>query len=110
MGDVSFPFASNQAWSLIISLVFFTSCGMTNNHTDKKPSAMTDSTSFAIAPSTNLLQDKTVKFLWCIKKHNASKRDSFNTIVINEDYCKIITDPERAALGYEATFNGNECW
>jgi len=45
--------------------------------------------------------DKTVKFLW---------RDRNDSIVINEEYCKTISAPEKAALGYVATFIGNECW
>jgi hypothetical protein len=49
----------------------------------------------------NTLSDKTVKFLW---------RDSSASIVINEEFCKTISDPEKAALGYVATFIGNECW
>lgn len=47
------------------------------------------------------LTDKTVKFLW---------RDSSASIVINEEFCNTISDPEKAALGYVATFIGNECW
>ena len=50
-------------------------------------------------PDTNIA-DKTVTFLW---------RDSNAAIIINEDYCKAISDQEKAALGYVATFIGNEC-
>jgi hypothetical protein len=99
-----------QKFVSIVSIVFLFSCGITNNHTAKKPSEITNSTSCFVAPKTYSLKDKTIKFLWSVKKHNESQRDSFNTIVINEDYCKTITDPERAALGYVATFIGNECW
>lgn len=34
--------------------------------------------------------------LWCLLK-------------INEFYCKKITDPERAVIGYIATFIGSDC-
>lgn len=54
--------------------------------------------------------DTTVKFLWCANKYNEDLQDTVNSIFINEDYCKTITDPERAALGFVATFIGNECW
>ena len=99
-----------QTLTLILSIIFFTSCGLTNSNADKKPSVITDSTSCFTAPKTYSLKDKTIKFLWCVKKQNESRRDSTNTIVINEEFCKTITDPERAALGYVATFIGNECW
>jgi len=56
------------------------------------------------------LKDTTVKFLWCAKRYNEELQDTVNSIFINEDYCKTITDPERAALGFVATFIGNECW
>ena len=96
--------------AFFISIIFLVSCGMTNNHADKKTFAITISTSCVIAPKIYSAKDKIIKFLWCIKKHYVSQRDSFNTIVINEDFCKTISDPERAALGYVATFIGNECW
>jgi len=53
-----------------------------------------------LKPKTFTLTDKTVKFLW---------RDSSSSIVINENFCKTISEPEKAALGYVATFIGNEC-
>jgi hypothetical protein len=72
----------------IILFIFLLSCGQTSTNNDLKES--TDTTSASL----------TVKFLW---------RDSA-TIVINQDFCKTITNPEKAALGYVATFIGNECW
>ncbi len=59
---------------------------------------------------TCILTDTTVKFLWCANKYDEELQDSVNSIFINEDYCKRITDSERAALGFVATFIGNECW
>jgi len=56
------------------------------------------------------LTNTTVKFLWCANKYDEELQDTVNSIFINEDYCKTITDPERAALGFIATFIGNECW
>lgn len=55
------------------------------------------------------LTDKNVNFLSRTKKYDATIKDSLNTIVLNEAYCKTITDPEKAALAYVATFVGNEC-
>lgn len=74
----------------IILFIFLLSCGQATTNQDLKES--TDTTSVA-------LTTKTIKFLW---------RDSA-AIVINQDFCKTITDPERAALGYVATFIGNNC-
>src|SRR3569832_142073 len=58
----------------------------------------------------NMVNDTTVKFLWRANKYNEELKDTFNSIFINEAYCKTISDAERAALGYVATFIGNECW
>ena len=55
------------------------------------------------------LTDKNISFLSGTKKYDATIKDSLNTMVINEAYCKTITDPEKAALAYVATFVGNEC-
>ncbi len=55
------------------------------------------------------LTDKNINFLSRTKKYDATINDSINTMVINEAYCKTITDPEKAALAYVATFVGNEC-
>ncbi len=77
--------------SYVILFIFFLSCGQANTNKDLTKSSDTAS----IAQST-----KTVKFLW---------RDS-TSIIINQDFCKTITDSEKAALGYVATFIGNECW
>ena len=75
----------------IILFIFLLSCGQTSTNNDLKESTDTTSASLTV---------KTVKFLW---------RDSA-AMVINQEFCKTITDPEKAALGYVATFIGNDCW
>lgn len=75
----------------IILLAFLLSCEQANTHHDPKGNIDTASVSLSV---------KTVKFLW---------RDSA-AIVINQYFCKAVTDPEKAALGYVATFIGNDCW
>ncbi len=55
------------------------------------------------------LSDKKVKFLWREKKYNEEVKADVSSIVLNEDYIKTISDPERAVLGLIATFVGNEC-
>ncbi|WP_257668833.1 hypothetical protein [Parapedobacter tibetensis] len=55
------------------------------------------------------LENRTVKFLWREDRFNEEFNTTINTIVLDESYAKTITDPEKAALGYVATFIGNEC-
>jgi len=59
--------------------------------------------------NNNLLKDSTVKFLWREDRYDEELKGTYNTIVINENYCKTITEQERAALAYIATFVGSEC-
>ncbi|EEI93399.1 hypothetical protein HMPREF0765_1008 [Sphingobacterium spiritivorum ATCC 33300] len=49
------------------------------------------------------------KFLWREDQYDEELKDTFNMIRINEDLAKNLSDPERAAIGYVATFIGNEC-
>lgn len=53
------------------------------------------------------LTNKKIKFLW--RKNSTSQKMEVNSIVLNEHYIKTITEPEKAALAYVATFIGNEC-
>lgn len=55
------------------------------------------------------LVDKKIKFLWRETKYNKNLKTDINSIVLNENYIKTISDPEKAALAYVATFVGNEC-
>jgi len=97
----------------IATLILLASCVQTNNNSDKNEVVNSDTIS-KIVENTSVanfqLTDKTVKFLWCADKYDEALKDTFNSIFIDEDFCKTITDPERAALGYVATFIGNECW
>ena len=84
--------------------MLFISCGQPNNNQNKSE-VITNTT----LKTNETLKDKTIKFLWRENKYDETLKDTFNTISINEDFCKTITEPERAALGYVATFIGNEC-
>lgn len=55
-------------------------------------------------------ENKEVKFLWRGNKFNQEANQEVNSIVINEPFCNSISNQEKAALGYIATFIGNECW
>ncbi|MBK7741159.1 MAG: hypothetical protein IPI42_11575 [Saprospiraceae bacterium] len=79
----------------LTTLIFLASFGEVKGSTYKSAGANADTT------KTFALADKTVKFLW---------RDSNASIVINKEFCKTISDLEKAALGYIATFIGSECW
>ena len=96
----------------ILSILFLVSCGQTTNKPDKSQVVQTDSVSKKVVETENKIKltDKTVKILWRDDKYDEELKDTFNSIFINEDFCKTMTDPERAALGYVATFIGNECW
>jgi hypothetical protein len=52
---------------------------------------------------------KTVLFLWRQDRYNKKYKTTFSEICLNESYCKTITDPERAIIGYIATFIGSDC-
>lgn len=58
---------------------------------------------------TSELNNKNVKILWRDTVYDEELKTDINIIVLNKDYQKNITEPERAALGYISTFVGNEC-
>lgn len=53
--------------------------------------------------------DKKITVLWRDTVYDEELKTDINTIVLNKDDQENITEPERAALGYVATFVGNEC-
>ena len=55
------------------------------------------------------LTNKKIKFLWRKNLYNKELKMEVNSIVLNDNYIKTITEPEKAALAYVATFIGNEC-
>ena len=59
---------------------------------------------------TIFAKDTTVMILWRGNKYDTTYKDSVNAVIINLNYCKTISDPVRAALGYVATFVGSDCW
>lgn len=96
----------------IASLVLFISCRQTNNNSNKGELINEDTSSKTNETAINktiALRNKTVKFLWRKMAYDETLKDTLNSIFVNEDYCKTITDPERAALAFVATFIGSEC-
>src|SRR5690606_1883677 len=55
------------------------------------------------------LQNKEIKFLWRETIYDKQLEAEINTIVLNEEYIRNITEPEKAVLAYIATFIGNAC-
>ncbi|WP_215224675.1 hypothetical protein [Echinicola shivajiensis] len=54
-------------------------------------------------------KNKKATVLWRETLYDEELKTEVNTIVLNKDYKENITEAERAALGYIATFIGNEC-
>jgi len=55
------------------------------------------------------LQDRSTRFLWREKRFLEEYGATVSTIVLDTAYAGTLTNPEKAALGYVATFIGNEC-
>ena len=55
------------------------------------------------------IENKTIDFLWRKNKFDRKINDTIEEICINTSFCKTISEPEKAALGYVATFVGNDC-
>ena len=92
---------------LIVLLITLYSCGQKKSVPEEKE-AISDSTSEA--DETWLLRDTSVDFLWRETVYDPVFKDSISSIFINESYCKVISEQEKAALGFVGTFIGNECY
>ncbi len=71
-----------------------------------------DYTEFVISTKTLkplTLANKKVKVLWRETQYSEEYKTDINNIVLNDEYIKTISEPEKAALAYIATFIGNEC-
>ena len=55
------------------------------------------------------LKDNKTKVLWRENVYYEDLKTEVNTIILNKEFIKNITEPERAALAYVASFIGNEC-
>ena len=91
----------------ILVLTILISCGQVET---KKESKETSESNSLIDVSSDTQKDTTIQILWRDMKYDASLKDTFNSIFINQDYIKLMTEPEKAALAYIATFIGSECW
>ncbi len=90
----------------ILALILLTSCKQVKN-----VNATVFQSDSTVNESLDIqLPDTTLLFLWRDMKYDASLNETVNSIFINRDYLSTITEPEKAAIGYVATFIGNECW
>ena len=56
-----------------------------------------------------VLKDTTISFLWREFMKSEDPSDSISNICIDTNYCRKISSAEKAAIGYVATFIGNDC-
>jgi len=59
--------------------------------------------------NTFQLKDTTLKVAWREEVFDSKLKQTINSMVLNESYFSGVTEAEKAALGYLATFVGNEC-
>lgn len=91
---------------LCLALVFISCKNQTansasdENQSEKEALAMQQAGTFA---------DTTITFLWRELRHDPSVKAEVSILKLNTDYIDSTTDYEKAALGYVATFVGNDC-
>ena len=84
----------------VLFYILFFSCNNLNKETRKTQTLIIN----------NILKDTTIQIIWREWKYDSVSKDTNNTIVLNNQYFENLSDPERAAIGYIATFIGSECW
>jgi hypothetical protein len=93
-------------------LLFLISCGRSTYDSNKNEIVGKDTILKSIEHNTNnsvTLSDKTVLFLWREHTKNPAVEEAYDSIIVNESFIKTITEPQRAAIAYVATYIGNEC-
>jgi len=93
----------------VLTLIFLSACGQANKQNEGTVTDTLAKTAEDTLAKQIQLKEKTIKFLWRANKYDEAIKDSVSSISIDETFCKTITNPEKAALGYVATFIGNEC-
>lgn len=96
---------------LILAIPFFlASCKEQKRDLDivKKTNCIENSYENPIFTKEKLV-NKTIDFLWRKNIFDQRINDTIEEICINISFCKTISEPEKAALGYVATFVGSDC-
>lgn len=83
-----------------------------NNSTDKPAEISNDSISQqdTVIPEPVALTNKSITVAWRANVYYSQLQDSVSTILVDTNFCKHISEPERAAIGFVTTFIGNECY
>lgn len=90
--------------SLIFSAVILMSCGEA-----KEPQKKLEESVQKEVLKVEKKKGKVTRFLWRENQFDKKLGSEVSTIFINEDFCKTISKPEKAALAFVATFIGSEC-
>ncbi|WP_270087206.1 hypothetical protein [Sphingobacterium sp. SYP-B4668] len=94
---------------LLITLFIF-ACGQSktpNKKTDAPTSNDTLRLTSDLPPATRNVEEK--KILWRAAKYDEISKDTVDMIVIDDKVVASLSEAQRAAVGYIATFIGNEC-
>lgn len=92
----------------LLSLMLLVSCQSKINNVNTEGEGST--TGMQNTQENGVRKDTTIIFLSRVSEKDHHSGDGTRNMIINEAYCKQISDPEKAALGYVATFIGNDCW
>ena len=97
-------------WICILTLMMIAACQSPQKTETETAHATSSDTKQPAADSSSItLKNKHVKFLWRAEQFDPEYNATINALVLDEAYIKTISDSEKAALGYVATFIGNEC-
>lgn len=91
---------------IISALIFLTACGKV---TPKIDQGTGEAKRQEIELNEVNLTDSTVNFLWRDLKYDSIQNQTSSSIFLNEEYIKSMTPQEKVAIGYVATFIGNQC-
>jgi hypothetical protein len=93
-----------QRLLLLLSIYLF-SCGQTiTSNSDSLKENQLDSDTHRYN-----LSDTTIKVIWREDKYDTALQFAVSNLILNENYFKTISEPEKAAIAYVATYVGSEC-
>ncbi len=87
----------------VVLLVLFMACA------EKKEQPKTQELIKAEPEEVVKKPEKVTRFFWRENQFDKKLDAEVSTIFIDEEFCKTISEPEKAALGFVTTFIGSEC-
>ena len=93
----------------ILFSIILISCGQSNNSVEKTKIDTVHKETTIVKLERKLVIDTITKVIWREDLYDPILKDTESTIVLNDNYFKNISEPEKAAVGYVATFIGSEC-